>query len=259
MPIEFICWGQDRSGCQAAWELGTAEPPHEGARRSLGHAAVPQPRRRGGVSRAEPAPFIQEVKATSGSMKTSREPGGRKAGVQEGSAGARGAAAEREGGGRWGRPGGRRAVPAGDVRASRPPSIKGRPPAGPLRAAGSGRRAAGPRLRSSAAGAGPGGCAAPGSEAWRGFCTSGPTISQVRGGRRGAAGGLAFGHPLSSRGIQFHARSPHPTHCPSWGPFQATSTGSSRLRTILRMGHHQNPALPRVPRKQYPVTLFDPQ
>lgn len=99
--------------------------------------------------------------------------------MQEGSAGARGAAAEREGGGRWGRPGGRRAVPAGDVRASRPPSSTGRPPAGPLRAAGSGRRAAGSRLRSSAAGAGPGGCAAPGSEAWRGFCTSGPTISQV--------------------------------------------------------------------------------
>lgn len=36
-----------------------------------------QPRRRGGVSRDEPAPFIQEVKATSGSMKTNGEPGGK--------------------------------------------------------------------------------------------------------------------------------------------------------------------------------------
>lgn len=59
---------------------GITEPPHESARRSLGHAAVPEPRRRGGVSRAEPAPFIQEVKATSGSMKTNREPGGKEGG-----------------------------------------------------------------------------------------------------------------------------------------------------------------------------------
>lgn len=67
-------------GSRGAGEPGTAEPPHEGARRSLGHAAVPEPRRRGGVSRAEPAPFIQEVKATSGSMKTNREPGGKEGG-----------------------------------------------------------------------------------------------------------------------------------------------------------------------------------
>lgn len=97
-------------------------------------------------------------------------------------------------------PRGRRAVPAGDVRSPRSPSSTRRPPAGPLRVAGSGLRAAGPRLRSSAAGAGPGGCAAPGSEAWRGFCTSGPTISQVPGGRRGAAGHLVLGHLVSNRG-----------------------------------------------------------
>lgn len=184
-------------GNRGAGEQGTAKPPHEGAQRSLGHAAVPEPRRRGGVSRAEPAPFIQEVKATSGSMKTNREPGGKEGGRAGGQrrGSARGAAAaEREG------PGGRRAVPAGDVHAPRSPSSTRRPPAGPLRVAGSGRRAAGPRLRSSAAGAGPGGCAAPGSEAWKGFCTSGPTISQVRGGRRGAAGHLVFGQLVPSRG-----------------------------------------------------------
>lgn len=102
----------DQRGCQAAGERGTAEPPHEGARRSLGHAAVPQPRRRGGVSRAEPAPFIQEVKATSGSMKTSREPGGKEG---------RRAGGQRRGSWSGGGAGGRRALgsPRGSPRRSR--------------------------------------------------------------------------------------------------------------------------------------------
>lgn len=48
-----------------------------------------QPRRRGGVSRDDPAPFIQEVKATSGSMKTNGEPGGKEGRRGGGSAGPR--------------------------------------------------------------------------------------------------------------------------------------------------------------------------
>lgn len=86
-------------GNRGAGEPRTAKPPHEGAQRSLGHAAVPEPRRRGGVSRAEPAPFIQEVKATSGSMKTNREPGGKEGGLAGGQR--RGSAHER----RWRRSG----------------------------------------------------------------------------------------------------------------------------------------------------------
>lgn len=57
----------------------------------------PQPRCRGGVSRDEPAPFIQEVKATSGSMKTNGEPGQKEGGRGGGSSGAReGAAGQRK-------------------------------------------------------------------------------------------------------------------------------------------------------------------
>lgn len=85
------------------------------------------------------------------------------------------------------------------ARAGRSPSCTRRPPSRPLRAAtyqrrarlgaGGGRPGRGPARREGlprlcaypiiAASAGPGGCTAPGSEAWRGFCTSGPTISQV--------------------------------------------------------------------------------
>lgn len=54
----------------------------------------------------------------------------------------------------------------------------GRGPAGRDGATRSGRA---PTHPITAAGARPGGCAVPGSEAWRGFCTSGPTISQVLG------------------------------------------------------------------------------
>lgn len=172
-----------------------------------------QPRRRGGVSRDEPAPFIQEVKATSGSMKTNGEPGGvgRKAGEEEGTPGrgreqpcggrasrrrvavvilspppprlARGclsprlaapelhaAAAARASKGRH-VPAARARAQGGSVPAGLPGECRGGP----------GGAAQAPRLPSTAAGARPGGCAAPGSEAWRGFCTSGPTISQVRG------------------------------------------------------------------------------
>ena len=203
-------------GSRGAGDRGAAPRGRAAQPRARGRPAAPPPGR-GFVGRAGPFHPGSESDVGVNENKPG-SPRGRKAGVQEGSAGARGAVAEREGGGRWGRPGGRRAVPAGDVRASRPPSSTGRPPAGPLRAAGSGRRAAGPRLRSSAAGAGPGGCAAPGSEAWWGFCTSGPTISPVRGGRRGAAGSRALGHPLASRGTQFRARCPPTLPLPLVGP-----------------------------------------
>lgn len=61
------------------------QPPRQGSR----PRRLLQPRRRGGVSRDEPAPFIQEVKATSGSMKTNGEPGGegRQAGKEGGAPG----------------------------------------------------------------------------------------------------------------------------------------------------------------------------
>lgn len=72
--------------------------------------------------------------------------------------------------------------------------------------------------------------------------------------------GLREGWPLGTpcQAVALSSTLDPPTHCPSWGPFRAASTGSSRLRTILRMGHHQNPALLRVSRKQHPVTLFHP-
>lgn len=63
-----------------------ARPPRSASRNA---ARLLQPRSRGGVSRDEPAPFIQEVKATSGSMKTNREPGGKEGGRVGGSSGAR--------------------------------------------------------------------------------------------------------------------------------------------------------------------------
>lgn len=57
-------------------------------------------------------------------------------------------------------------------------AARGEEPGGPEGATRSGRA---PTQPFTAAGARPGGCTVPGSEAWRGFCTSGPTISQVLG------------------------------------------------------------------------------
>lgn len=132
-----------------------------------------------------------------------------------------------------------------------PAGLPGECPGGP------GGAAQAPRLPSTAAGARPGGCATPGSEAWRGFCTSGPTISQVRGlgypgGRREEAGGLGrvyvgacgkggSGAPpfawlvvtLTENG--FHLLPGlNPSLCPL---LELASAGDgSRLRTFLRVG-----------------------
>lgn len=114
-------WGQMRSpgaanrGPKGGWEESGARPDGRGCatparparaapRRGPRPRPLLQPRRRGGVSRDEPAPFIQEVKATSGSMKTNGEPGGKEGKRGGGSAAAREGAAglrkrEREAGG----------------------------------------------------------------------------------------------------------------------------------------------------------------
>ncbi|KAK2108755.1 hypothetical protein P7K49_013920 [Saguinus oedipus] len=130
-------------------------------------------------------------------MKTNWEPGAKEGRRGEGSAGAsEGAAEPRKREQEAGCLGPRLAAPKLQA-ATAVPASKGRHVSaarglrGRLRACGGPRRRgpglAGrgcPRPRSypiTAAGAGPRGCAVWGSEAWRGFCTSGPTISQVCG------------------------------------------------------------------------------
>lgn len=80
--------GAPRSETEAEAKEGgsppSPPPSSPPSRRSAAPRPLLQPRRRGGVSRDAPAPFIQEVKATSGSMQTSGEPGGGKRGVRGG-------------------------------------------------------------------------------------------------------------------------------------------------------------------------------
>lgn len=92
-PAEGQRKNEAESGAQAGRPRvrRARRPPRAASGIAAGLQAAPalQPRRRGGVSWDEPAPFIQEVKATSGSMKTNGEPGGKEGGRGGGSAGAR--------------------------------------------------------------------------------------------------------------------------------------------------------------------------